>query len=212
MGQRAAPAAELIFDDVWCPKRTASATKRRLRTEPPDHVGHADADRGDRTGHRAFGYEKALAYAESRKQGGGPIVHTRRWRSCWPTWRSASKLRAVWCGALPVRSRPASRRSSSRRWRRPSPRTQPSPTRSTPSRSSAVTATWQEYGVEKLLARDAKLTQIYEGTNQINRFEIMEAVAAERVVSARRAGKSNRGAALARLEFASEALSRSASR
>jgi alkylation response protein AidB-like acyl-CoA dehydrogenase len=37
----------------------------------------------------------------------------------------------------------------------------------------------QEYGVEKLL-RDAKLTQIYEGTNQINRFEIMEAIAAER--------------------------------
>ena len=37
----------------------------------------------------------------------------------------------------------------------------------------------REYGVEKLL-RDAKLTQIYEGTNQINRFEIMEAVAAER--------------------------------
>lgn len=36
-----------------------------------------------------------------------------------------------------------------------------------------------EYGVEKLL-RDAKLTQIYEGTNQINRFEIMEAIAAER--------------------------------
>ena len=28
--------------------------------------------------------------------------------------------------------------------------------------------------------RDAKLTQIYEGTNQINRFEIMEAIAAER--------------------------------
>jgi alkylation response protein AidB-like acyl-CoA dehydrogenase len=37
----------------------------------------------------------------------------------------------------------------------------------------------QEYGVEKLL-RDAKLTQIYEGTNQINRFEIMEAIAARR--------------------------------
>jgi alkylation response protein AidB-like acyl-CoA dehydrogenase len=35
-----------------------------------------------------------------------------------------------------------------------------------------------EYGVEKLL-RDAKLTQIYEGTNQINRLEIMEAVMGE---------------------------------
>ena len=35
-----------------------------------------------------------------------------------------------------------------------------------------------EYGVEKLL-RDAKLTQIYEGTNQINRFEIMESVLEE---------------------------------
>ncbi len=33
----------------------------------------------------------------------------------------------------------------------------------------------RETGVEKLL-RDAKLTQIYEGTNQINRFEIMESV------------------------------------
>jgi acyl-CoA dehydrogenase len=36
-----------------------------------------------------------------------------------------------------------------------------------------------EFGVEKLL-RDAKLTQIYEGTNQINRFEIMESLALER--------------------------------
>jgi alkylation response protein AidB-like acyl-CoA dehydrogenase len=33
----------------------------------------------------------------------------------------------------------------------------------------------REYGVEKQL-RDAKLTQIYEGTYQIDRFEIMEAV------------------------------------
>ena len=32
-----------------------------------------------------------------------------------------------------------------------------------------------EYGVEKLL-RSAEPTRIYEGTNQINRFEIMEAV------------------------------------
>lgn len=37
----------------------------------------------------------------------------------------------------------------------------------------------REYGVEKLL-RDAKLTPIYEGTNQINRFEIMHAVSGER--------------------------------
>ena len=37
----------------------------------------------------------------------------------------------------------------------------------------------REYGVEKLL-RDAKLTQIYEGTNQINRFEIMEGVLEEK--------------------------------
>ncbi len=36
----------------------------------------------------------------------------------------------------------------------------------------------REYGVEKLL-RDAKLTQIYEGTNQINRFEIMAEVMQE---------------------------------
>ncbi len=33
--------------------------------------------------------------------------------------------------------------------------------------------------MEKLL-RDAKLTQIYEGTNQINRFEIMEGLLEER--------------------------------
>ena len=33
----------------------------------------------------------------------------------------------------------------------------------------------REYGVEKQL-RDAELTQIYEGTYQIDRFEIMEAV------------------------------------
>ena len=37
----------------------------------------------------------------------------------------------------------------------------------------------REYGVEKLL-RDAKLTQIYEGTNQINRFEIVEGILEER--------------------------------
>ena len=34
--------------------------------------------------------------------------------------------------------------------------------------------------VAENLLRDAKLTQICEGTNRINRFEIMEAVSAER--------------------------------
>ncbi|GAB4220974.1 MAG: hypothetical protein Kow00102_12370 [Spirochaetota bacterium] len=32
---------------------------------------------------------------------------------------------------------------------------------------------YHEYGVEKAL-RDARLTQIYEGTNQINRYAIIE--------------------------------------
>ena len=35
------------------------------------------------------------------------------------------------------------------------------------------------HGVEKA-ARDARLPQIYEGTNQINRFEIMEGILEER--------------------------------
>lgn len=37
----------------------------------------------------------------------------------------------------------------------------------------------REDGVEKLL-RDAKLTQIHEATNQINRFEIMKGILEER--------------------------------
>ncbi len=180
MGQRAAPAAELVFDDVWVPeshrigpegggwdlnRRIMSVTRAPVATIA---LGVARA-----------AYEKALEYAEVRVQGGQPIVRHQAMQLLLADMaiRVEAARGLVWQAAQSIAKGQPSLKLSSM-------------AKTFASDAAVANATdaiqvlggygyMHEYGVEKLL-RDAKLTQIYEGTNQINRFEIMEAVASER--------------------------------
>jgi alkylation response protein AidB-like acyl-CoA dehydrogenase len=180
MGQRAAPAAELVFDDVWVPedhrigpegggwelnRRIMSVTRAPVATIA---LGIARA-----------AYDKALEYAEVRIQGGKPIVQHQAMQLMLADMaiRVEAARGLVWKAAQSIAAGQPSLKLSSM-------------AKTFASDAAVANATdaiqilggygyMHEYGVEKLL-RDAKLTQIYEGTNQINRFEIMEAVASER--------------------------------
>lgn len=184
MGQRAAPAAELLFDDVFVPETDRVG---------PEGAGWAvnrlvmSISRGP-VGAIALGvaraaYERALEYAEARVQGGRPIVGHQAVQLMLADMAirvEAARHLVVDAARSLASGRPDLKLSSM--------------AKTFASDAAVANATdaiqvmggmgyMREAGVEKLL-RDAKLTQIYEGTNQINRFEIMEAVAAERAAGA----------------------------
>jgi acyl-CoA dehydrogenase len=182
MGQRAAPAAELLFDDVWVPE------DHRLGPEGSGWALNRLIMSVTRTpvaaialGIARAAYERALEYAEARVQGGRPIVGHQAMALMLADMaiRVEAARGLVWRAAAAVAGGQPSLKLSS----------MAKTFASDAAVANAVDAIqvlggygyMHEYGVEKLL-RDAKLTQIYEGTNQVNRFEIMEAVAAERAV------------------------------
>jgi len=180
MGQRACPAAELVFDDVWVPEAyrlgeegTGWGLNRLIMSVSRAPVAAIAL------GIARAAYEKALEYAEVRVQGGKPIVRHQAMQLMLADM--ATRVEAgrglLWNAARAVAAGEPSLKLSSM-------------AKVYCSDAAVANATdaiqilggygyMHEYGVEKLL-RDAKLTQIYEGTNQINRFEIMEGVAAER--------------------------------
>ncbi|MCC7076597.1 MAG: acyl-CoA dehydrogenase family protein [Acidimicrobiia bacterium] len=180
MGQRASPAVELVFDDVWvpeenriCPEGFGWQLNRIIMSVTRPVVGAIAL------GIARAAYERALEYAEVRVQGGKPIV----------------EHQAIQIMLADMATRVEAARGLVYRAARSVAAGQPdikvsSMAKAFASDAAVANATdaiqvlggngyMHEYGVEKLL-RDAKLTQIYEGTNQINRFEIMESVAAER--------------------------------
>jgi acyl-CoA dehydrogenase len=180
MGQRASPAVELLFDDVFVPE------ENRLGNEGGGWALNRLIMSVTRTpvatialGIARAAYEKALEYAEARVQGGGPIVRHQAVELMLADMaiRVEAARALVWQAAASLAAGKPSLKLSS----------MAKTFASDAAVANALDAIqilggygyMQEYGVEKLL-RDAKLTQIYEGTNQINRFEIMEAVAAER--------------------------------
>ncbi|MFN8546211.1 MAG: acyl-CoA dehydrogenase family protein [Candidatus Binatia bacterium] len=180
MGQRACPAAELIFDEVWVPEDhrlggegAAWALNRLIMSVTRTPVAAIAL------GVARAAYEKALEYAEVRVQGGQPIVRHQAMQVLLADMaiRVEAARGLVWKAARAIAAGQASLKLSSM-------------AKTFASDAAVANATdaiqilggygyMHEYGVEKLL-RDAKLTQIYEGTNQINRFEIMEAVGQER--------------------------------
>lgn len=180
MGQRAAPAAELIFDDVQVPadhligaERGGWALNRLVMSVTRTPVAAIAL------GIARAAYDKALEYAEVRVQGGQPIVRHQAMQLLLADMaiRIEAARGLVWKAAQAIAAGQPSLKLSSM-------------AKTFASDAAVANATdaiqvlggygyMHEYGVEKLL-RDAKLTQIYEGTNQINRFEIMEAVGVER--------------------------------
>jgi acyl-CoA dehydrogenase len=179
MGQRACPATELLFDDVFVPEEhrigkegggwelnrlIMSVTRTPVATIA---LGIARA-----------AYDRALDYAAERVQGGRPIVRHQAIQLLLADMsiRVEAARGLVWKSAAATAAGKPSLKLASM-------------AKTFASDAAVANATdaiqvmggngyMHEYGVEKLL-RDAKLTQIYEGTNQINRFEIMEAVMEE---------------------------------
>jgi alkylation response protein AidB-like acyl-CoA dehydrogenase len=180
MGQRACPAAELIFDDVYVPKENLigeegagwqlTRTIMSVTRTPVATIA---------LGIARAAYDRAFEYARERIQGGQPIVNHQAIQLLLADMaiRVEAARGLVW-NAL-----------------RASAAGQPSIVLASMAKTFASDAAvanatdaiqvlggngyMREYGVEKLL-RDAKLTQIYEGTNQINRFELMEGLLEER--------------------------------
>lgn len=180
MGQRACPAAELVFDEVFVPEENRVGAEgagwqinRMVMSITRTPVGAIGL------GIARAAYEKALDYAQARVQGGKPIVGHQAMQLMLADMAirvEAARHLVLGAARSVMAGKPDIKLSSM--------------AKTFASDAAVANATdaiqilggygyMHEYGVEKLL-RDAKLTQIYEGTNQINRFEIMEAVAAER--------------------------------
>ena len=153
--------------------RTSSATEGKglsvaLSTLDHSRLGVAAQALGIAQGATDY----AVAYAKERRQFGQPIASSRASSSSWPTWRRAPPPRAS-CSTgrarRPTAATPTS--ASSRRWR--------SSSRSDTAMAVTVEAVQvlggygyvSEYPVERMM-RDAKITQIYEGTNEIQRVVI----------------------------------------
>jgi len=180
MGQRASPAAELVFDEVTVPEDHRigpeggawQINRLVMMLSRPAVASIA-------VGIARTAYEKALEYAEARVQGGKPVV--------------GHQAVQIMLADMAIRVEAARHlvHDASRSLAHGQPSLKLSSMAKTFASDAAVANSldaiqvlggygyMHEYGVEKLL-RDAKLTQIYEGTNQINRFELMEAVLAER--------------------------------
>lgn len=180
MGQRACPAAELVFDDVFLSDEHVIGQpgggwflNRLIMSVTRTPVGAIAL------GIARSAYEKALEYAEVRIQGGQPIVGHQAVQLMLADMaiRVEAARGLVYESALSAtRGAPSLKLASMAKT-----------FASDAAVANALDAIQimgghgyiRDHGVEKLL-RDAKLTQIYEGTNQINRFEIMESVESER--------------------------------
>ena len=180
MGQRASPAAELVFDNVTVPEdHLIGPEGGAWELNRLIMVMSRPAVAAIALGIARAAYERALEYAESRVQGGKQIVHHQAVQLMLADMAirvEAARHLVIAAARSFMSGRPSLKLSSMAK---------------TFAGDAAVANAldaiqimggygyMHEYGVEKLL-RDAKLTQIYEGTNQINRFEIMEAVGVER--------------------------------
>lgn len=180
MGQRACPAAELVFDDVFLPEENCIGQpgsgwliNRAVMSVSRTPVGAIAL------GIARAAYDHALDYAEARIQGGRPIVG----HQAMQLMLADMAMRVEAARGLVLESAHSTQMG------------QPSLKLASMAKTFASDAAvanaldaiqimgghgyMRDHGVEKLL-RDAKLTQIYEGTNQINRFEIVEGILSER--------------------------------
>jgi len=179
MGQRACPATELLFDDVFVPEEHRIGKERggwelnrlimSVTRTPVATIA---------LGIARAAYDRALDYATERVQGGGPIIRHQAIQLMLADMsiRVEAARGLVWkAAASAAAGRPSLKFASMAKTF--------ASDAAVANASDAIQVLggngyMREYGVEKLL-RDAKLTQIYEGTNQINRFEIMESVMEE---------------------------------
>ncbi len=171
MGQRAADASELIFDNVFVPKKNIVGKLRggwALNQNVLNYSRPVVAAMA--LGHARGAFERALDFCNSKIYMGKKLIEYKEiqyeladmlillmsarmtiWRSCahFRAVQSLSSISKVYASDTAVE---------------------------VCSRAMAImgdSGIIHDFGVEKAL-RDARLTQIYEGTNQINRFAIIE--------------------------------------
>ncbi len=179
MGQRASQVGELAFDDVALPEDALLGAPGR-----GFHIMMSVLDKG-RVGIAALavgiaqaGLEAALDYAQSRRQFGRRSPGSRASSGCSPTWRRTSPPRG--CSSTTPRSgsTAASARRWRARWRSASPATSPWQHTANAVQIFGGSGYIRGFEVERLY-RDAKITQIYEGTNQIQRSIIARELLAQ---------------------------------
>jgi alkylation response protein AidB-like acyl-CoA dehydrogenase len=180
MGQRACPAAELIFEDVRIPKENVIGGEgggwllnQQVLASSRGPVGAIAV------GIARNAYEIALRYASERYQGGKPIIKH----------QAVKMMLADMAIKIEAARLLAWKASYLADTQLPPPRKEPAMAKTFASDIAVEVCLdaiqilggygyMRDYGVEKCL-RDAKLCQIYEGTNQIQRLVILEEIERE---------------------------------
>ena len=173
---------DLVFEGVRVGRRPAPPRGGRgLQGRDGDARRRPHRHRGAGARHRAGGVRGGARLREAsasvrpadRRASRRSSSSSRTWRPR-STRRACSTYRAAWLKrAGPAAPAEARRRSSSpRRWRGGRRRRR--------SRSSAATATRKEFPVERYY-RDAKITEIYEGTSEIQRLVIARSILGRQV-------------------------------
>ena len=174
MGMRGSPTGELVLEDAVVPAdqligeegQGLHVRDGRARHVAPDRrcAGRRPRAGRARRGRRGTCRSGASSAGRSRT--------SRACSSCSPTWPPGSRPPAR-SSTGPARwwtpAHPGSRRS--RRWPSCSPPTRRCRSRPTRCSSSGVPGYTTDFPVERMM-RDAKVTQIYEGTNQIQRVVV----------------------------------------
>ncbi|MBI5529613.1 MAG: acyl-CoA dehydrogenase family protein [Deltaproteobacteria bacterium] len=181
MGQRACPAAELIFEDMRVPKKNRVGKEKTgwfiNRTTLAASRGPVGAIA---VGIAQRALDLAVAYAKERRQAGRPIIEHQA-----VSQKIAEMVIRVEAARLMVR-RACHLADTSL----PPPMKSAAMAKVFASDTAVFVANeaiqilggygyMRDFWVEKCL-RDARLTQIYEGTNEINRIAITEEIAAGR--------------------------------
>ncbi len=171
MGQRAADASELLFDNVFVPQRYVVGTVRGGWALNQNVLNYSRPVVGAMAlGHARGAFEKALRFCNNHYYMGKKLIEYKDiqyeladmllklmaarmtiWRSCahFKAVQSLSSIAKVFASDMAVEIC---------------------------QQAMAImgdAGILHDFGVEKAL-RDARLTQIYEGTNQINRYAIIE--------------------------------------
>ncbi len=171
MGQRASDASEIILEDVFVPKKNIIGRVRSGWANNHNVLNYSRPVVGAMAlGHGRGAFEKALTYCRTHELGNRPLVEHKDiqyeladmaislssaramiWHCCTNFRSSQAMAAAAKVAASDIAFGVAGRAME----------------------LLGDAGYIHETGVERLW-RDARLTQIYEGTNQINRYDIIE--------------------------------------
>ncbi|MBP7584981.1 MAG: acyl-CoA dehydrogenase family protein [Spirochaetes bacterium] len=171
MGQRAADASEIVLDDVFVPDRNIIGKVRSGWANNHNVLNYSRPVVGAMAlGHGRGAFERALAFCREARSGGVKLIDRQEvqyeladmalslWAARCMVWRSCANFRASQAAssAAKIVASDTAFRVASRAME-----------------LMGDAGCLHVHGVERSW-RDSRLTQIYEGTNQINRLDIVE--------------------------------------